>query len=891
MKRTGPRIYLIASVLASLLAVIAADCAGEAAPSQPTPVGQAELRVLAPTWLELSLVTTKPPEAPPLHWDFVAADGTAQLPAPNSFTVKAGDSTLAVAHVGFKRRVLYAPLKQRDLRVVNSIYLDLVAPVPDGEAVELSSTVPPIARAISADLRPSNKTQSRPALRATNDPARWSPAIHVNQTGYAPAHPKRAMVGFYLGNLGELDVARALGTKPGVPPRFEIIDASGKTVQAGDLKPRPDRGFPYAAYQGVMEADFTDLRLPGEYRLRVPGLGVSFPFRIDGRTTGAFARTYALGLYHQRCGTANELPFTRFTHGPCHAAPAEVPSSDERYAAANHSLKNETEGCKDNPRHIAPRLDGVDASLYPFVNPGPVNVAGGHHDAGDYSKYTINSAGFIHHLVLASDILPGVGALDNLGLPESGDSKSDLLQEARWEADFLARMQDADGGFYFLVYPRGREYEDNVLPDQGDPQVVFPKTTAATAAAVAALAQCASSPLFKKQFPRESADYLEKARKGWAFLEGAIARHGKDGAYQKITHYGDEFMHDDELAWAATEMYLATHDPAIGEKLLQWLQPADPATRKWGWLRLYDAYGCAIRSFAFSTKTGRLAPGQADARLLRECQAELLSAAREQAERAASSAYGTSFPEETKRARSAGWYFSMDAAFDLAVASQLDHPAGNDPRPGWLEAIVSNLNYEQGCNPPNVVYLTGLGWKRQLEIVHQYAQNDRRALPPTGIPLGNIQEGMLWIGLYKDEPLKVSFPSDTSETAPFPFYDRWADAFNLSQEFVILQQARGLAVTSWLMAQGPLKNQTWRSAPATLAAGDTGGAYSFAVASELDLSEARIVWEAEGGTTVSGPTLKLGSRQPAWVEAEAQLPDGRRVFAVSELNPARRKSR
>ena len=99
-------------------------------------------------------------------------------------------------------------------------------------------------------------------------------------------------------------------------------------------------------------------------------------------------------------------------------------------------------------------------------------------------------------------------------MPESGDGKSDLLQEAKWEADFLAKMQDADGGFYFLVYPREREYENDVPPDHGDPQVVCPKTTAVTAAAVAALAQCASSPKFKQQFPEAAALYLKKAEAG-----------------------------------------------------------------------------------------------------------------------------------------------------------------------------------------------------------------------------------------------------------------------------------------------------------------------------------------------------------------------------------------
>src|SRR5688500_16699611 len=178
-------------------------------------------------------------------------------------------------------------------------------------------------------------------------------------------------------------------------------------------------------------------------------------------------------------------------------------------------------------RHTAPRLQNVGASLYSMQRQGKIDARGGHHDAGDYSKYTINSAGLIHALVFAADCFPGVGALDNLGLPESGDGKSDILQEAKWEADFLAKMQDNDGGFYFLVYPRDRQYEHDVLPDKGDPQVVFPKTTAATAAAVAALAQASSSPLFKAQFPEAATDYLVKAKKGWKFLQQAITKNGR----------------------------------------------------------------------------------------------------------------------------------------------------------------------------------------------------------------------------------------------------------------------------------------------------------------------------------------------------------------------------
>src|SRR6185503_11125276 len=212
----------------------------------------------------------------------------------------------------------------------------------------------------------------------------------------------------------------------------------------GKLQRRPDEGYTFQTYQDVYEADFSDLKTPGEYRLEVPGLGVSYPFLVEEGVAGSLARTYALGLYHQRCGTNNVLPFTRFVHGPCHQARARVPT--ERDVETLRFLAEATANATNNPRHVAPRLKDFASSLYPFVRQGSVDVSGGHHDAGDYSKYTINSAALVHTLIFAVDALPGVAELDNLGLPESGDGVCDLLQEARWEAQFLAKLQDDDGG-------------------------------------------------------------------------------------------------------------------------------------------------------------------------------------------------------------------------------------------------------------------------------------------------------------------------------------------------------------------------------------------------------------------------------------------------------------
>ena len=89
--------------------------------------------------------------------------------------------------------------------------------------------------------------------------------------------------------------------------------------------------------------------------------------------------------------------------------------------------------------------------------------------------------------------------------------------------------------------------------------------------------------MFKKQFPDAATNYLARAQRGWGFLTNAIAKYGKDGAYQKLTHYGDAFTHNDELAWAACELFLATGDASYHQQLREWFDPTNPATLQWSW--------------------------------------------------------------------------------------------------------------------------------------------------------------------------------------------------------------------------------------------------------------------------------------------------------------------
>ncbi|MDB6052605.1 MAG: hypothetical protein JWN25_128, partial [Verrucomicrobiales bacterium] len=364
--------------------------------------------------------------------------------------------------------------------------------------------------------------------------------------------------------------------------------------------------------------------------------------------------------------------------------------------------------------------------------------------------------------------------------------------------------------------------------------------------------------------------------------QAAIAKYGRDGSYQKITHYGDEFIHDDELAWAACELFLATGDEKYEKELIGRFDPNGRDTKRWSWWRLYECYGCAIRSYAFAAKTKRLPENKLTRTFLRKCEDELIAGARDISRFATQTAYGTSFPDPDKAFASAGWYFPVDRSFDLAVASSLDHPQNNNPTPAFEEAIIGNLNYELGCNPGNISFLSGLGKKRLFETVNQYALNDRRVLPPSGIPVGSIQGGFPYLENYKKELGQLTFPSDGSKTNPTPFYDRTGDTFNTSAEFVTVNAARALAVTAYIMGKSPLKNQAWKSSACEIIPSGKG----YSVKTKLKLEDSTVAtWEGHGLSPVLMKATEtfVSTRTPLqWVEVEVKWADGRRAFAKIE---------
>lgn len=111
----------------------------------------------------------------------------------------------------------------------------------------------------------------------------------------------------------------------------------------------------------------------------------------------------------------------------------------------------------------------------------PKDLSGGWYDAWDYNKYVNYVWSPILDLMLAYEQNKTIW-LDNYGIPESNNSIPDILDEAKYELDWLLKMQNPDWSELSLVWTNN--YEDASPPsDDNHTRFYWPATTQATYAA------------------------------------------------------------------------------------------------------------------------------------------------------------------------------------------------------------------------------------------------------------------------------------------------------------------------------------------------------------------------------------------------------------------------
>jgi endoglucanase len=148
---------------------------------------------------------------------------------------------------------------------------------------------------------------------------------------------------------------------------------------------------------------------------------------------------------------------------------------------------------------------------------GPArDLRGGWYDAGDQSKYSNFVASDVIDLLRAYAENQG-SFTDDYNIPESGNGVADVLDEAKWGLDWLARMQSADGSVLSLVVHQGGS------PPSTDttPCVYAPASTSASLSVAAAFAEASmvlgASSAANAAYPNYAAQLLTKAKSAWSW--------------------------------------------------------------------------------------------------------------------------------------------------------------------------------------------------------------------------------------------------------------------------------------------------------------------------------------------------------------------------------------
>jgi len=466
-------------------------------------------------------------------------------------------------------------------------------------------------------------------------------------------------------------------------PVFEVCRAKDDSVAfKGKLAAWNDGKVSEIAGDRVWFAGFTSVKEPGTYYLFDPKTEQrSYPFRIADDVYGKVLVDAERMFYYQRSGTPILAKFGgQWNHPGGHMGPGQ-----------------------DSEAHLS--QNGQDMGM-------PRNVLGGWYDAGDPNKYVPFLESTIFNLLWAYERNPkAFGDANNI--PESGNGVPDILDEAKWELDWVLKMQDPDGG----VHNRNadRTYNMPLGPWSVDVQPRFytAKTTWATAVAAASFARASREfAPFGKVYIGYSAKLKAAALSACGYLEKHPTMDpadGKDGDSKLAAAGGDSNPNADrrDRIYAAAELFKTTGDPKFGAYVEKWATDIDATNEnglhpfKNNWVDPLNHHALTQALFVYSTT-----PGANDAIVQRFKQA-----IRSTAESIRTATGGPDDPYLCyhfadhycwgSNQSKGSWGRILLMAIDLGVAPEHDAE--------YKDIVAGYVHFIDGRNPLSWCYLTNMG--------------------------------------------------------------------------------------------------------------------------------------------------------------------------------------
>lgn len=744
--------------------------------------------------------------------NFVEKYNVNTVTVPTNYTITSTDDEAYAGgqnptSVSYRWRTIYAPtIRKVDLKVAYRAFLKLPTDLKNGKTYTVT------ASNLGITTEPFTFTYSDETLNQN---------IKVNQVGYLPTKDKIAYVGQYAGTGGPMEFN---------VPSFELKKSDGTTVFTGT--PTFRNIDTQHTGENVYELNFSSFQTPGEYYLYVPGVGKSYTFRIAVDVYNEVLGNAMKGAYHERSGTQLTSEFTRFTHGLAHI--------NDAFVMEHNPIPQWFRDRFDSQGDTSQR-DGDGARLYyPTTLSGQkIEANKGHYDAGDYGKYVVNGSLFASNILAGFEAFPQRLMKDDSQIPERANGIPDLLDEVKWELDWLENMQDPnDGGVFCIVKPDGAvEFYENRLMDTVSPsnRLLYPKDTTCTGAYAATLAKAARSPLIQQFYPTEAARYLVKAKKAFEFLEN-------NAGYLGWHHYGlkDEFDTDrsmDERVWASIELYNATGEDAYKDFFMA---HANPEYVRWGWNTLFEASGQANYACAFSTQA-------LDAAMKTRCANEITRAADSHVTDSSNRAYRLSMSDSPLNFRQYTYFFPQERIIQLLIANAIT------PKPEYEQVALHNWDYILGANPTSYSYITGIGSKRFREQVFTQGVYDDIKAPVSGIPIG-MGNNFGYLDTYGSS-LAQMFPLNDGgspvASSSYPLLKQVYDGWNIGVEFTVPEIAENL-ISAAYFATDPIGTNTFPT-NVNIEVEKTTGAVPFTVhfkgsATDADGKIVRYFWDFDDET-------------------------------------------
>jgi len=494
---------------------------------------------------------------------------------------------------------------------------------------------------------------------------------------------------------------------------FEIKDTAGKLVFSGSLV---DKGLWDKSNEKLKVGIFDALTKKGSYTISVPDKGDSYPFDIADNIYADARKNALKTYYYQRASTEITEEF-----GGKYKRPMGQPDDTIYF----HESTGKSQGFKNGSK--------------------------GWYDAGDFNKYIVNTGVTVGTLYLMYEMFPQLYPDNYTNIPESGNGVSDLLDEVRWEMDWVYTMQDDDGGVFVKISEL--DWEWSVMPHEWVKDRYF--IGKSTSASLNFAAMCA---MVARVYKDIDADFAKKnigmATKAWnwATANDTILYLGTPGVGSG--NYDDTNLVD-EFMWAASEMYVATGEQEYFDYLTA--NYFDPKFEVCGWRTFMSNIGFYS---LLSTENGL--PAEMKTKLKNG----FVTLADGLVDTVNAIAYNT--PSEIFE-----WGSNSEMMNRLIIVG-FAYELTKDKK--YMDAIVKSTDYFLGKNALGYSFLTGYGEKPSMHPHHRQSYADGIDDPIPGFITGGPNNGREDDVIYNAQNggAKTNYPVKLPAVSYVDEYDSYA---------------------------------------------------------------------------------------------------------------------